>query len=132
MKLTLTIPDELAESYEHMGERLNGNIGLSDIILAQLERFRGVHAADRIVVIDSKSRDKLEHIFSGAQLTGGEDLLSLVEALAKLEIGEIKVPFTTAQYKLMKTWAERAGRSTQEMVTQVIKDIKYELLNRVS
>lgn len=132
MKLTLSLPDDLAESYERMGERLNGGAGLPDILVAQLERFKGVHAADRVVVVDSKSRDRLEHIFSGAQLTGGEDLLSRVEALASLEIGEIKVNFTTAQWRLVKLWAQRAGRSTQEMASQLVKDIKYEMLNRVS
>ena len=132
MKLTLQIPDELAEVYEAMGERLNGSATLADIILAQLDRFKCVHAADRIIVVDSKSRERLENLFSGAMLKDGEDLATRVQALADLSIGEIRVPITLAQWRLIKTWASRAGRSPGEMAATVIRDIKYELLNRVS
>ena len=132
MKLTLTIPDEVYEAYEAQAARLNGKAAAADMIRTTLDRFKHVHAADRVVVVDSKSREKLELLFGGSQLVSGEDLMNRVKALADLEIGSIKVEFSTAQWRIMKGFATRHGRTIQDIVSSIVSDIKYQLLNRVS
>lgn len=131
MKLSLQIPDDLYDVYAEAAGRLNGEATAAHMIAAQLDRFKHVDPVDRVLVVDSKSRDSLEHILSGGQLTDGANLLKKVQSLADIKIGSIKVSFTPGQLRMIKTFAARHGRSIQEMTESIVADIKREFLNRV-
>lgn len=122
MKILLRIPDELADAYEEMAHRNgNGSANLEEILVAQLERFKCVHAMDRVVVVKSKTRDELEALFGGDQLKDDEDLLNRTRALADIQIGEVRVNWSPAQLAELRRYAARNDRSVQTVVEEVVQ-----------
>lgn len=124
MKLLLRIPDELADAYEAMATRNGGGqASLEEILVAQLEKFKTVHAMDRVVVVGSKARDELEALFGGDQLKGDIDLLNRVKELANIQIGDVRVEWSPTQLAELKRYASRNERSVQQVITDVVTQL---------
>ena len=130
MKLNIQIPDEVYECYERMAERTNGGVSPPEVLAAQLDRFKGVFATDRCVVIESKDRQRLEAMLN-TQLVTSEDVVKKVQLLSDVQVGEVRIDFSPAQLRQIKNFATRHRRSTQDIIKTLAGDIKFELLNRV-
>lgn len=131
MKLTISIPDDLYECYEQMAERLNGRASPPDVILAQLERFKHAHAADRIIVVDAAARQRIETILGGNAIHSGEDLAAKIQALADIEIGQIRVDWSPAQLRKLKAFSIRHGKSVETIAREIVRDMSYQFFGAI-
>ena len=125
MKLSLQIPDEVYDAYAKHSERLAGrgnghSASPEDMMAAQLSRFAKVAPMDRVVILDSASRDALETLLSGGAIHSGADLLKRVQQLADLEIGGVRVEFTTKEWEQIRNYATRNGLTVQGAAESVV------------
>lgn len=124
MILKLQVPDETYEEYQRQAEAIHSQAGTAispeELMAAQLDRFRSVSPRDRVVVVGSKQRDRLEQVLGGGSLQGSEDLVSKVERLVDLRIEGIRLHFTPGQLAQLKTYATRNRRSLEDVVKATV------------
>lgn len=129
MKVTITIPDDVYDSYLGHAEKVQGTSGkhvvsTEHLIESQISRFQHVSPADRVIVVDSQSRERLETILQGGALRDSKDLVKRVELLASLEIGQVRVDFTPAQWEELKNRAIRNNRTVQQIAEATVMDME--------
>jgi hypothetical protein len=133
VKVTLRIPDDLYETYLRHADSLAGRGGqgtsAEDLMVAQLERFSKVAPMDRVVVVDTRSREGLEKILPGGQLASGRDLLTKVRELADLKIGRIRVDFTTRQLEQVKNYATRNRITVEEATRAIVRGMEEQFFD---
>lgn len=120
MKRTIQIPDEVDEQYAAAAALLGGKVSVEEILSAQLQQFAAVRPTDRIIVVDSRSRDRLEQLLPGGSLRDAADLTTRVDRLAKVEIGEVRVPFTVTELEELAFRARRQGRKVKDLVSDAV------------
>lgn len=135
MKFRMQTEDQTYEAYERMAEELQAQAGKSataeELMAHQLERFRSVHPADRVVLVDPRNRDRLEQILSGGTLRDAEDLVAKVQKLASLEIGEIRVDWTPGQLRELQEYARRNRKTLQEVVKATVERMGAQFFSHV-
>jgi hypothetical protein len=136
MRISLTIADELYDLYSARAEEMQGRNGKTvsaeSLMEAHLDRFKSTHPGDRVVVIDSESREKLENLLSGGTLRDGKDLVAKVQALADLHIGEVRVPFTPGELTQLKQYATRNNKSLQSVIEQTVKQMGSQFFDYIT
>lgn len=120
MKRTIQLPDEIDEQYEQVAAQLGGKVSVEEVMSAQLQQFAKVRPTDRIIVVDTRSRDRLEQLLPGGSLRDAADLVSRVDRLAKVEIGEVRVPFTVTELEELAFRARRQGRKVKDLVSDAV------------
>lgn len=123
MKLTLPFPDDLYEVYRQYAKNPKDPASVESAILAQLKRFAEYRPQDRVLVVPSGVREKLEEALPGnpgPSIHDAADLLARVKLLASVEIGSIKIPFTLKQLEYLKVTADRQGRTVQEITQDTV------------
>lgn len=134
MKFTLQTTDDLHDHYREQAEEMQrrGQATTAEELMAdRLDRFKAVTPGDRIIVIDPKSRQRLETILSGGSLLSAEDLVSKIERLSGLAIGEIRLDFTTAETRQISNWARRQGRQPESVLKDIVDKIKLNIFDHV-
>jgi len=133
VRLNLTIPDELYDIYSARAEEVQGRSGKTvsaeELMQRQLDTFKRVHPADRVIVITSKDRDRLEAILSGGTLRDSSDLAEKVQNLADIQIGQVRVDFSPSQLMELKKYAGRNNRSTQEVIKSTVTQMGYQFFD---
>jgi len=129
MRVSLQMPDEVYDAYARQAATLASrgsqrSASPEDMMTAQLARFAKVAPMDRIIVVDSASREALEALLSGGNITSGQDLLSRVKHLASLEIGNIRVEFTDRQFESIKNYASRNRITPEDAARGVVKGMQ--------
>lgn len=134
MKVSLQFPDDVYDSFLSQAEelqRLGQSVSPEEVIVDRLVRFRHVSPSDRVVVIDPKTRNRLEVVLSGGSLMDAADLLKKVEALADVRIGEVRLEFTPPEIKQIKRWADRNGRTAESVLKEVVDRLKMGVFDLV-
>lgn len=135
MIVRLQIPDDVFETYEKMAtathEASGRTVQATDLMVAQLDRFRGIPATDRVVVIDSRTRAALEAILHGGSLRDSADLLAKVQRLGAIKIGEVRLDFSPGQLEELKHIANRNRRQVKDVVLETVRRIENQFFDRV-
>lgn len=134
MKVTIQVDDALYEKYAGRASELaarkpGATLSASEVMAAQLDRFKDVDPIDRIVIVDTKRRGALEEILGGGSLMNAEDLVVKVKRLAKIEIGGIAVQFTPGQLEELKNRAARNRLSVQELTQRTVRGLSENFFN---
>lgn len=123
MKATIQIPDDLYDLFSEQAEKM-GALGKSlspeEIMGDRLTRFKDVEPGDRVIVIDSKTRARLEQILGFGSLLDAADLLKKVQGLSDVQIGEIRLDFSSAQAARLKRWADRSGTPLPQLLKDTV------------
>lgn len=131
----LSVPDDVYEAYEKLAEEMQGRTGQpvepKDLIVSVVEQFRRCRPWDRVVVVDSDTRAKLEEMLSGGSLRDGVDLLARVQALADLKIGGISVEWSTAQFRQLQRYAGKTGRTVEQICHDTVQEIGYRFFDHL-
>lgn len=129
MRLSLQMPDEVYDAYAAQAATLASrgsarSASPEDMMVSQLQRFAKVAPMDRVIVVDSASREALENLLTGGNLTSGPDLLQRVKHLASLEIGNIRVEFTDRQFETLKNYASRNRITPEDAAVAVVRGMQ--------
>jgi hypothetical protein len=103
MKLTLTLPDDLAETYQKEAEA--AQLSLESVIGRRLLRFKDFKNAERIIVLAGKDRQAIEAIFQ-IPIEQPADLVRKCQNLAKVGFGPVHREFSPGEMIRLR---ERAG-----------------------
>jgi len=121
VKLTIQITDDTYERYAAHAATTPGSASAEEMMAAQLARFEEVRPSDRIVVVDSRHRARLEDLLpSGGSLKDAADLVNRVDRLARIEIGEVKVPFTVGELEELSYRARHQGRKHADLIEEAV------------
>lgn len=135
MQVKLRIPDETYDQYEKTAEKVQATSGktvtVEELLSAQLDRFAGVSPTDRIVVIPSGHRDRLEQLLGGGSLRSSEDLVSRVESLASISIGDVRLGFTPGQMKQLAAIAQRNRKTVEQVVKETVKEMEWRFFDEL-
>lgn len=134
MKTTIQITDDLYDSFSRQAEEMQQagqSVSAEEIMTDRLSRFKDVSPSDRVVVIDPKTRGRLETLLSGGSLKDASDLLTKVESLVNVKIGDIRVDFSPAEAAQIQRWAVRNGRTPEFIIRDVVGQIKLHLFDRI-
>jgi hypothetical protein len=134
MKITVQIADELYDHYLGQSEAMQqrgATVSAEELMADRLERFKAVDPGDRVVVIDPKSRQKLEGLLSGGSLMDADDLIRKVEGAMSIRIGDIRLDFTPGQMKEMAHLARRNGRALEEVVKDTVARMESLFFNHL-
>lgn len=94
--VSIRIPDETFEIYKKM------NPGVpTKAIEGQLERFKGVHINDRVLILTSEERKEIEKLRSGP-LETAKDLIKWVRNLVTANVGGVEIPLKDGQRKKLE------------------------------
>lgn len=136
MKIQLQVSEETWEAYSSHADRIHGLTGQTvspeSLMADQLGRFAHVIPSDRIVVLEPTTRQRLEEILQGGGLVNAHDLLSKVQRLADLQIGEIRIDFTPGQWEELKNLARRNSRQLVEVVEATVRGMESIFFNHVT
>jgi hypothetical protein len=135
VRISLTIPDELFDIYTKRAEEMQGRSGKTaspeELMQKQLDTFKWVHPSDRVIVITSKDRERLEEILSGGTLRDSKDFVDKVQALADIQIGQVRVDFSPGQLMELKKYAGRNNRSLEEVTKATVAGMSYQFFNHL-
>lgn len=120
MKLEIQIDDDVYRAYQREAGRRK--LGVPALLAEQLARFQDFNTRDRIVVVGPEIREKLEELFN-RQISTPELLLELVERVAALKIGEVRIPATPQQLEELKRQAEREEKSFEEIARARFEEV---------
>lgn len=134
MKLQIQIPDAVYDAYANRATEMSAQgkpITPEEVIADTLDRFSSVSPTDRAIVVGAANRQRLEKVLSGGSLFDGNDLTMKVEALAKLEIGEVRLEFTPGQLKQLANVARRNGKTVEEVTRETVKQLEWQFFDAV-
>lgn len=115
MKLEIQVDDDVFKAYQREAGRRK--ISPAALMAEQLARFQSYSTVDRVVVVGPEARERLEQIFA-RQLQDDKALVGLVERLAELRIGSVRVEATPAQLEELKRLADKEKRPFKEVAEE--------------
>jgi hypothetical protein len=123
MDITLRIPDELADDYRKHGPSVEA------AALATLLRFRRIGPTDRAFVVAHEDRARLESLLGYGHITTSTDLRDKVERLARLQVGEIEIPFSAAEWQEITHRATKRGITAAEECRRIVAAMHDQFFN---
>lgn len=130
MRVQIQISDDVYDLYLSYATRLSGKVAVEDILRAQLEQFAKVCPTDRIIVVDARNRASLEQLLpSGGSLRDAADLVDRVDRLARIDVGEVRVPFTPPELAELALRARRQNRPIQRLVEEAVASFHERYFN---
>ena len=131
MRAQIQIPDDLYDLFSSQAEALAASgksVTPEEIMADRLGRFKDVEPGDRVVVVDSKTRGRLEALLGGGSLFDAPDLLAKVQKLSNVQIGEIKLDFTTAETAKLHRWSRGSGIPLVTLLNDTVTQLKMHIL----
>ena len=137
IRISLDIDLEIHDAYAAQAAEMNaasknGHVSAEHLMAMQLQRFAKVPPSERILVVDSSSRDRLEHILSGGALQSGDDLYQKVRRLADIDIGQVRVEFTPSQLAQLKRYATRNEMTAEEAIRRTVRSMEEQFFEFIS
>lgn len=113
MKIIFNIDDDLYERYE--ARALTETDGKVNVLLKEvLERFVDAPPpSERPILVNADQRRRIESV-ADTTVGDGEELATLVQRLATMELGEFSYQFTVDQLTRLDEQAESYGVELQE------------------
>lgn len=129
MKVSLTLPDNIAEIYQSYAQALRRP--LPDILAAQLSLFVTANPKERSLLVGPESRRELEILFAGVPISSVQMLLEKVRGLASVSFGPIRVDMSSAQMKELEKRAKRNNRSVVQEVHAIYRALAGQFFDAV-
>lgn len=117
--MKITIPDDLAETYQVMADE--AHLPLETVISRQLLRYAFYPPSDRVIILDGAIREQIEQILGPGLLLNAQDLLDKVRRWAGITIGDVRLDFTPGQLEEIAARAERLGITPEEEVRRIVR-----------
>lgn len=118
----LQLPDPLYQALEDKAKQAQTTV--DKLIVWYLDTFAAAKKGDRFLVLDNAQRAEMEKTLGDVYLGSGSDLLQRVVALAALQIGDVKIQFTAAQWSELKRRANRTGITVEEECKSIVKGMQ--------
>lgn len=136
MRVFITIEDSTYDQFIHRAEELQARgtlpVKVEDLMSETLAKFAHINPGDRPLVIGPAVRAKLEDALSGGSLLSDTDLLAKVSRLARIDFGNIHLDFTPGQLEELKHFADRQGKSVEEICRSTIRKMEEQFFWRLS
>lgn len=126
MKITIQIPDDLAEIYQDLGEKIKRT--LHDTIVLQLERHQKRGPRDQFLVLEGAPLGRLYELLGAGSVDSPEKLADAVSRLAQLSIGKIHMPLSPKEWERIAERAEKQGRPLQAYCKEIADTVLAEAL----
>lgn len=114
MDLHIRIPDDLADDYR------KHDVNLQSAVLTTLLRFRRVGPAARAVIVSHDDRARLESLLGYGHIQTSADLVTKVEKLARLRVGDIEIPFSTSEWREIELRAHKRGITIEQECRRIV------------
>lgn len=126
MIVKLKISDETYEQYVTKF----GVQGADNTMQRAIEAYKDVDKSDRVVLLGGDARRAIEAVFQ-TTIDSPEKLLTLVQNMARVHIGDVHVDFTTDQLERLQAQAGFYGRTLLEYMKEQVNEIKSAMLEKV-
>lgn len=120
MKLEIQIDDDVYKTYQRNAGRRKLSVGA--LMVEQLARFQDFNTTDRVFVVGPQARARLEEIFS-RQLQDDRALVELVERLADIKVGEVRVEATPQQLEELRRLADKSGKTFEDACQERFREV---------
>lgn len=126
----VSLPDGLSVT-ARTGEWLITNVDQVVDVLSPA-RFARLYepAEDKGLVLNGEARTRVERSLGIGSTETPEHLVTAVERLARLTIGDIVVTFTPGQWDYLQHRASKAGLPVKEFVTRMVGRMSEEILTQ--
>ncbi|PYQ25627.1 MAG: hypothetical protein DMF56_26910 [Acidobacteria bacterium] len=131
MKITLSLDDDLVESYQK--EAGSRRVPVNTVIAQRLQAALPLDPRRRgFVVADAQVLQELEGILGGGSLTSERDLVGKVRRLAAIHFGEHRFEITPGQFEELKFRATKTGRTVEQLVADLYQRMSQDLFRTVA
>lgn len=130
MKVTLTLPDDLAADYQTEAD--SRHLDLETVLVGRLKSADELDPRQRYLIIVGRVRDQLEAKLGGGHLQNANDLFRKVDRLAKIKFGEHEIVLTAGQLEELVWRSEKIGKSIDRMLAEMWQRISQEFFSNVS
>lgn len=124
MKVTLTLPDDLAADYTE--EATERGWKIEDVLTERLLRASELDPRHRYVIVVGRVRDQLEKRLGGGHLMDANDLYRKVDRLAKIRFGQHEIILSAGQMEEMVFRSNKIGKSIDQMLDEMWAKISQE------
>ena len=130
MIVQVHLPDEVGVVYEKRAKA--HKITLSKILAGQLTLFVEVDSHDRVIVVDTRNRNRIERILSkGGHIKHATDLSQRIEALAALRIEGVNLEFSQPEKEQIVRRAKKNSITVEEEVRRVVDSMKWQFFDNL-
>ncbi|MHC4734604.1 MAG: hypothetical protein ACYTDW_09115 [Planctomycetota bacterium] len=128
MVIQVHLPDATAAAYQRRAKARK--ITMSKVLAEQLERFIGVDGQDRVIVVGSRNRNRIEMILSkGGHIKDAEDLVSRIAALARISIEGVDLEFDQSEKEQIARRAAKNNITLEEEVRRTVDGMKFQFFD---
>lgn len=117
MRLTLTIPDAIADQYQTYVDRQGRPI--EEVCATQLQRFSHLEPGQKAVVIRDNALVALDKKLGGRPIVDGPDLVDRVSRLASIAFCGLNLELSQNQLAEIAHRASRQGKSVEDLVREM-------------
>ena len=111
MRITLTIPDDLAEVYAEEG--IARKMEIEPVLVERLLKAVPLDPRARPLIISGRTREAIEEKLGGGHVQGEVDLLQKIRRLANIRFGDHELKLSAGQMEEMVWRAGKQGRSIE-------------------
>lgn len=126
MKINLSIPDELFETYV----KKFGLPAAYNRMRQAIEIFKDVEVSDRAIVVAADNRRAIEAIFQ-TTIDDAPKLVKLIQNMNTIKLGNVEMGFTAEEYARLQMQATFHGRTLETFVREMVMELKDMMLEKV-
>lgn len=115
----LTLADDTALTYQE--EAAARKLPLEAVLAERLEHATALDPRGRVLIIEPRSRERLEASLGGLPLLSTEDLISKVQRLARLKFGDHVIEITPGQMEELTWRAHKMGKPIAVMIEEAAR-----------
>lgn len=124
MKVTLTIPDELFETYQ--GQTGFGTT-VQQTIVSRLVAYAEADPKERPIIVTRETRQRLEDILEST-IESPKAIAELCERLATIDLGEVGHTLSVDELERLRSQARFFGESVDEYLERTLGEfVRYAL-----
>ena len=113
----LSIDDDLYEQY--VVEASARYVPVADLLADRLRRAATLDPRSRYLIIEGRTRERLEEKLGLGALQSAEDLLRKVERLARIKFGDHDIPITMGQMQELQHRAQKRQVSVEKLIEEI-------------
>lgn len=125
MKISLSIPDELYETYI----KKFGIQGAHNRMKQAIDAYKEVELSDRAIIVASDNRRAIEAVFQ-TTIDDAPKLVKLIQNMSRVSLGNIDMEFSSDQLARMEAQAGFHGRTLEQYIRETVKELKETMLER--